>query len=388
MNGRGARILLVEDNPADAGLVREYLRDWQPLAPELVHAVDLAAAELLLGRTPFDVVLLDCRLPDARGLEGCRRLLAVRAGLPIVLLTGMEDDELALQAVEAGVQDYLSKDRLEPEVLKRTIRYSIERQQVLTELQSRSAELERANRVLTTFLTNASHELRTPMAGVLAATELLADHGASESPALVAEFACNIGTAARRLSTIVDRILELAELQSGARQFRPLPVDVGRLLRRLVDEQSSMLQGRAQLVLRGADQPLTIEGDPLRLSRLFAELLDNAVRHPPAGGEVIVTLAKQGDGCEVLVDDAGPGIPDPERRRLVFEPFYQTGEVLTDKPSGVGLGLTIAREIARLHGGSLECLESPQGGARFQVCLGTRMPADAAAASASHGARS
>jgi signal transduction histidine kinase len=369
VNRRGPRILLVEDNPADAGLVREYLRDWHRPTPELVHAVDLAAAELAVDGAHFDVVLLDCRLPDAQGLDGCRRLLAVRTGLPIVLLTGMDDEELALQAIEVGVQDYLTKDRLEPDLLQRTIRYSIERQHALTELRTRSAELERANRVLTTFLTNASHELRTPMAGVLAATELLAEHGACESPDLVAEFACDIGMAARRLNSIVDRILQLAELQSLAQPLQRQPLDLAHLLRSLVAEQVSVRPGRTRIVLHGVEQPLEVHGDAALLQRLFAELLDNAVRHPPAGGEVTITLAHERNGCDVLVDDDGPGIPDPERRRLVFEPFYQTGEVLTDKPPGVGLGLTIAREIALLHGGSLECLESPQGGARFRVRL-------------------
>jgi signal transduction histidine kinase len=146
-----------------------------------------------------------------------------------------------------------------------------------------------------------------------------------------------------------------------------VPVDLERLLRKLAGEVAAT--ATADIRVDGPGHPVLVDGDPARLSRMFAELLDNAVRHAPDHTWVTVTLAVGGDGCDVHVDDSGPGIPDPDRRKLVFEPFFQTGHVLTDKPAGLGLGLTIARETALLHGGSIECATSPGGGARFTVHL-------------------
>jgi len=120
------RLLLVEDNPADARLVRELLRDCR-VAYEVVHAGRLEDALELAATQPVDVILLDLTLPDSRGLDTVRQACAAAPGVPIVVMTGVEDEEVALRAVAEGAQDYLVKGEIEPPLLQRSLAYAIER---------------------------------------------------------------------------------------------------------------------------------------------------------------------------------------------------------------------------------------------------------------------
>lgn len=121
-------LLLVEDNPADAELVSEMLdTDFRPAEYEILHVQKLADAEELLHSKEVDVALLDLRLPDAAGLDGVGALLSISPELPIVVLTGMDDEDLALACIDAGAQDYLNKEEMKPLLLKRAIGYAITR---------------------------------------------------------------------------------------------------------------------------------------------------------------------------------------------------------------------------------------------------------------------
>ena len=124
------RILLVEDNPGDARLIRETLREAESFPFELVHADRLGAAEERLAGEAWDVVLLDLSLPDAHGLETVRRTLQAGPEVPIIVLTGLDDETLAVAAVQAGAQDYLVKGRIDGTLLARAIRYAMERKRV------------------------------------------------------------------------------------------------------------------------------------------------------------------------------------------------------------------------------------------------------------------
>ena len=121
-------LLLVEDNPADADLVMEMLSsDEKSSDYEIHHVMRLSDAESMLVSRDVDVVLLDLRLPDASGVEGVQAIMKVAHEMPVIVLTGLEDEALALRCVDAGAQDYLSKDELKPALLRRTIGYAITR---------------------------------------------------------------------------------------------------------------------------------------------------------------------------------------------------------------------------------------------------------------------
>lgn len=134
------RVLLVEDNPGDARLLQEYLADSTGeadalLSPlELYQAITLEAALAILAETPIDVILLDLHLPDSRGLETFFRVHERAPQVVVVILSGLADNQLAMAAIRHGAQDYLVKDRVDSDALRRSIRYALERERLQQEL--------------------------------------------------------------------------------------------------------------------------------------------------------------------------------------------------------------------------------------------------------------
>jgi DNA-binding response OmpR family regulator len=127
MYQKAIRILLVEDNAGDARLMREMLKDPAAWKYDVTHRESMAKAETHLGANPVDIVLLDLGLPDTQGLQAVRRAHAAAPRLPLVVLTGMDDETLAAQALQEGAQDYLIKGQIETRGLLRSLRYAIER---------------------------------------------------------------------------------------------------------------------------------------------------------------------------------------------------------------------------------------------------------------------
>ncbi|MDH3584755.1 MAG: response regulator, partial [Phycisphaerae bacterium] len=150
MADEAIRILLVEDNPGDAGLIRAYLATEGAEAVELEHLPTLAQALQRLQDGPLDLLLLDLMLPDSSGLDTFREAHRHRPDLPIIVMTGLDVDEMAIRAVQEGAQDYLVKDHLDAPLLARSIRYAFERsqrQQMERSLRERDSELRIARKV-------------------------------------------------------------------------------------------------------------------------------------------------------------------------------------------------------------------------------------------------
>ena len=221
-------------------------------------------------------------------------------------------------------------------------------------------DLEAVDRQRRELVASVSHELRTPLAGLRAVLENLADGvGAPDPVALrTALGQCE------RLSDLVSDLLDLARVDAGAVTLSTTRVRVGELLDRCVAEaRATGREVRYDVDVRPAE--LTVDADPKRLHQLVANLLDNASRHSPPGGAVLVVAAGQGSGWRLEVVDEGPGIPAADRDR-VFERFGTL-----DDGGGTGLGLAIARWVTDLHGGSIRFLDPEPGhaGARVRVDL-------------------
>ncbi|HEX6263089.1 MAG TPA: ATP-binding protein [Actinomycetota bacterium] len=209
------------------------------------------------------------------------------------------------------------------------------------------------------FVSDASHELRSPVASIRQHAELALTHPAASSPK---DLARTVLDEDLRLQQLVENLLLLARMdERGEARLRPVDLDeiasdeVGRLRR--VDGRSIDTDG-----LSGG----RMVGDPRQLGPLVRNLLDNAVRH--ARGHVALALFEDGDQVVLRVDDDGPGIAQESRER-VFERFVRLEDARDRDSGGSGLGLSIVAEVARAHGGSVELVDSPLGGARFEVRL-------------------
>ena len=217
------------------------------------------------------------------------------------------------------------------------------------------------------FVADASHEIRTPAAIIRASAEVLDREG------LVTEagrpLVADVVSEADRLGRLVDDLLALDASDRGALSLDRRVVDL-RVLARDTTTRARPLAAERGVTLAGPDEgsPIAVDVDPDRLVQSLLVLLDNAMRHSPAGGSVTVAAERAGGHAVLSVADEGPGIPRDARER-VFEPFARLPGVAGAKGSGSGLGLAIARRIVELHGGTLAVDDAPGGGARFILAL-------------------
>ncbi|GHH68673.1 hypothetical protein GCM10017673_18140 [Streptosporangium violaceochromogenes] len=230
-----------------------------------------------------------------------------------------------------------------------------------------AADLGEVDRQRRELVANVSHELRTPITALRAVLENLVD-GVSTPDSTT------LGTAlaqTERLGRLVAQLLDLSRLDSGARRIEPEEIGLRPLCERALREA---VLARDEITAR-CEVPagLTVRADPDLLAQVLANLLDNAVRHSPAGGVVVLSAARAGAGVRLRVTDRGPGIP-PEDRARAFERFSRLDAGRAADDGGAGLGLAIAKEIVELHGGSIRVEDGT--GCRIAVDLPERITMD------------
>ena len=215
------------------------------------------------------------------------------------------------------------------------------------------------------FLSLVAHDLRSPLATVIGAAQALQGRWPDLTDEQRDTFLRLIVDEAARLVSLVDDVLDTASLGAGTFSYRFEDVDVAQIVGDSVE--AAMLQQQDVNVVAAVDTPLsTTRGDHARLRQVLGNLIDNAVKYSPAGGEVEIRAFAADGGVTVSVRDAGPGISPDEQERI----FAKFGRV--DAPSakpGTGLGLFIARSIAEAHGGTLEVNSLPLEGATFVLTL-------------------
>jgi two-component system sensor histidine kinase KdpD len=213
------------------------------------------------------------------------------------------------------------------------------------------------------FLQAVSHDLRTPLAAILGLAITLERSDIELPREETHDLARRIAANARKLDRMVTDLLDLDRLARGIVEPRRYPTDVGALVTRVVEESELMAMGRVRL-----DAPeIVVPVDAAKVERIVENLLANTLRHTAPGTPVSVRVEPAEGGVLLVVEDEGPGIPE-EMREAVFEPFRQGPDAPEHSP-GVGVGLTLVRRFAELHGGRAWVEDRAGGGASFRVFL-------------------
>lgn len=249
------------------------------------------------------------------------------------------------------------------------------------DLRRAKEQAEQSNQAKTEFLSNISHELRTPMHAILSFARIgQAKVGAVGHDKLLDYFS-RIHGGATRLVELIDDLLDLAKLDAGQMSYAMQPLDLYRLADESLQELHSLLEGRELAVRIESDaSDCRVEGDRKRLEQVLRNLIGNAVKFSPVGGEILVELnsatlpagRRAADTGEVpalrlTVADQGVGIPEDEIEKI-FDRFVQSSRTATGA-GGTGLGLAICREIVHTHRGIIRARNRPTGGAAFDVLL-------------------
>ena len=373
-------ILLVEDNDGDADLITDLLAEATSAAPRpVMRATRLSEAVALLERHRVAAVLLDLHLPDAAGIECVSAVRAQARDTPIVVLTGMEDDALAMSCMTAGAQDYLSKQDVRPRTLVRAIDYAEARSREARvrmraqALRLRSAELELENkRILEVsrhkgrLLANMSHELRTPLNAVIGFSQLMADGAATLPAERVRNYAGHILSSGRHLLDLINDILDLARLEAGGLELHPDRTNVAEVAREVVDVVTGSFADKPLAVdIEIDDQLGLVWTDTLRLRQVLYNYLSNAWKFTPEGGHLTVRAAPCGDQrFRVEVEDTGPGIAEEDLARL-FTEFTQLPSTARRQYPGTGLGLALTKRIVEAQGGRVGASSEVGRGSTF-----------------------
>jgi signal transduction histidine kinase len=368
MSSAPTRVLLIEDNPGDSDLIRLRL-------VEANSDIDVACASRLstglefMQDKPPSLVLLDLNLPDSKGAETFRNVLKSAPGIPVVILSGQDDEELAAKAVYQGVQDYLVKGGFDSKQLARAMRYAMERQALLTSLDiSRKQQLQFKNE----FLSHVSHELRTPLTAIHQFVTILLDGLEGNVPPEQREHLQTILRSANQLHSMINDLLEATRAESGKLQVEPRCISISDVIEQAV----SMLRATGAAKRIGIEMAVDsrvplVFADPERVLQILLNLIDNAIKFTPADGSVIIKaclVEPDLDFVYVSVVDTGRGIA-PEARPLIFERLYQDPRAIDDSRKGLGLGLYIVHELVRLNGGRV-WVESQLGhGSTFAFTL-------------------
>jgi len=233
--------------------------------------------------------------------------------------------------------------------------------------QARRSEEEAAQK--TSFVGNVSHEFKTPLTTIRLYSELL-EQGRVRDEAQRRDYLHTIGRETQRLARLVNNALDFSRLEQGRRRYAREDLDLGAEAGRVLDTHAPRL-AEAGLVLRREipDTPVRLVSDRDAVGQILLNLVDNACKYAAEGGELAVSVApRPGGGAVVRVADRGPGVP-PAHRERIFEKFHRVDDALTAEKTGAGLGLSIARQLARGLGGDLRYAPRPGSGAEFVLEL-------------------
>ncbi len=241
------------------------------------------------------------------------------------------------------------------------------------QLETQAGQLQELDRAKTRFFANVSHELRTPLTLTIGPLEdVRAQLAESTVPALASHDAVSrIDMAlrnARRLFRLVNQILDVSKLEAGGTHLRARRGDLVAFVRGIASAFEAIAERKQINFQVDAPDEVVVWFDPDALEKLLANLLSNAFKFTPERGGILVAVGQSADRARVQVSDSGPGIP-PEHMPHIFDRFYQVDETNTRAQPGTGIGLALARELAELHGGTIDVESGPGGGATFTFSI-------------------
>ena len=396
------RILLVEDDPEDVELIQVLLSEVRNWAVTFKSASTLREAiAILQGKEKIDVVLLDLSLPDEYGLETFRQVNCQFPLLPIVVLTGNSDDQVAMQALEAGAQDYLIKGEFSGKLLIRSMQYAVERQrqrqqqqqqsrelsQALEQLKATQAQLVESEKMaaLGSLVAGVAHEINTPLSIGVTASSTLVDktqefrqiyHSGAMKRSQLTKF---LQTAEQSGSIILSNLNRAAELIQSFKQVAVdqssesrRPFKLKEYLQETLIALRPKLRGTKHTVAIRGDESLIIDSYPGALSQIITNLVINSLVHaysPEDSGSIVIDLQPAcifyGKREEIILSytDDGQGIP-PETKEKIFDPFFTTKR----GQGGSGLGLHLVYNLVRQKlQGTIECESQVGIGTKFTV---------------------
>jgi signal transduction histidine kinase len=391
MSEKKTSVLIVEDDPHHVALIEALIAEVQGARVRTDLASTRAETMARFADGQYDVCLLDYKLVDIDGLTLLRCLRESGISTPVVFLTSMGNEDIAVEAMKAGASDYIRKENLSGELLWAAMRYAMElqreeerrkqaeaalreaKEELEVRVQERTAELRMANeellgayqalkeadRLKNEMIQNVSHEFRTPLSYLVGYTGMMLEDVQRDGPLTAEEqaqfksYMTHLMRAADRLTHLIENFTAIQSLDN--RELQPEPTSLAPVVVEAI-EGASLKADNLQINLSKdlvPDLPLVL-ADSTVLGQVLDNLIANAFKFTEAGGQVMVRAwaDQPNETVYVSVSDTGIGIP-PEQQERIFERFYQIDGSSTREYGGVGLGLAVCKEIVEALGGSI-----------------------------------
>jgi sigma-B regulation protein RsbU (phosphoserine phosphatase) len=363
------KILLVEDSAGDARLIREMLRDEPPDSFELTHLVRMSDAVSHLAKATVHIALLDMGLPDAHGLDSVRRAREAAPDVPVIVLTGLDDEALAAEAMKAGAQDYLIKNQIGARALPRALRYAIARHRMQIESDRiREQQMQFKDE----FLAHVSHELRSPLGAIYQFVTILRDRLAGDLTLSQQECVDILHRNVTQLRSMINDLLEVSHVHAGKVTIEQQCMSVQDAIGYTVNTlQATAAAKKIEFKASAAEDLPLVWADPMRVRQMLIILADNALKFTPAdGGVTIAARWSEQESSFVVIEvaDSGPGIA-LDVIDQVFDRLFQASAPDSAGRRGLGLGLYICRELVTRQGGEVWATSTPGQGAKFYIKL-------------------
>ena len=380
-------ILLVDDEQRNLDALEVILDDPRY---RLLRADDADKALLLLLENEIAAIVLDIKMPGVSGFELAKMIKGVKKyrEIPIVFLTAyLVDDQDVIAGYGAGAVDYLTKP-VNPLILQHKIAVFAElfwKTRALADLNAtleervheRTAELEKSEAALRAagqqkdaFLATLAHELRNPLAPMRTGLDLLLQ--APPSTPSVTKTLTAMNRQLDHMVRLIDDLLDLSRISRGILELKKERADLKAIVEAALETAQPFINGRKQTCRVEMEGSVFAVVDATRIAQVIGNLLHNACKYTPVGGELRVELGAAGGNATIRVIDPGAGIPASQLER-VFDMFAKIERSVPNANGGLGIGLALSRQIAALHDGTLEASSAGEGcGATFTLSLPLR----------------
>ncbi|MEE2729540.1 MAG: ATP-binding protein [Pseudomonadota bacterium] len=349
------KILVVEDNPDHAELITDACLAAFKSKAKLVLSSNLAEGLAALRAEAFDIALFDLDFPTSNVVETVEVLSGLETQVPVVVLTSLNDVDVAMRLINQGIQDYLPKEELSPVLLERVCRYAVERKKQQLRLEARAQAQQM-------FCQSLSHDFKSPVRNIGQLSVMLKDDLSERG---------QLTDYSQHLLQLMDQRLQaMDDLVNGLYDYLSVDgigvqmdvVDLDAVLDRVL--RGSELVVREQPAIQRSALPAVL-GNASLLYILLLNLIENAVKYSQAAPSIDITWSEAGEHVQLCVRDNGIGIPQ-DYQELVFHPFKR---LKSGGREGSGLGLAIVAKIVDHHKGRITLKSSPGCGSEFHVSL-------------------
>jgi len=390
------KILIVDDDQNNRKLIKYALDGFESIESDS----GIAALKLLSesGLSP-DLILLDQRMPKMDGMMTLNAINKMNPDWKCIMVTAEGTVQLALEAMKKGALDFVVKP-FDPDVLKHTVEKALQiiklmQEKKHLEKESQEAkknyqiqleeevyrrtneaikakiEAERANHAKSEFLANISHELRTPMHGILSFAKFGVDRINEVDKEKLHKYFKEVRSCGERLLHLLNNLLDLSKLEAGKVDYNFQSEQLGLIAEIAISEVSAIYEEKAiAIVLNKTDSLTKAQLDKDKMVQVVVNLLSNAIKFSPKGEKISIDIQSYNDHIQLSVTNKGVGIPEDELINI-FDKFVQSSQTKTGS-GGTGLGLAITKKIVVDHQGKIWAEKNPDGGAIFRFSIPTK----------------